>query len=191
MAAWRRFWVMMLLVALPAAAFAPTGEVLFRTRSGMYAGVAYSGERIVGPGVDLSRVPDNGGWAGTIEGAHTQLWPTRDGLSGEAVVSDLPSAKITLHISRSKDGTEVRGLFFGAMAHLEIAPKEISGRMGDCSLELTRRAPGIYEGEVGCTPRGVSFPQLSKGTLRLLGDAAHPDAPMPQLALALMAVLPR
>lgn len=176
------------LFAPRALAFEPTGEVLFDARMGFHSTAAFDGERIVGPGVDLARA--DGGWKGTIEGGEAQLWPTRDGVSGDALVSDLPSSKITLHIERTKNSTVVTGLYFAAMARLEIGAKNVSGRVGNCSVDLDRKAPGVYEGDVGCTRRGA-FPSVSRGTLRLVRGAADADAPMPQLALALLAVLPR
>jgi hypothetical protein len=177
-------------LALPAFAFEPTGEVTFRTRGGMGQGAAFDAQRIAGPGIDLARV-EGGAWSGMIEGGHAQLWPTKDGVAGDAVVSDLPSGKITLHIERSKDGTSIRGLYFSAMVHLEITEKTVSGRIGNCSVDLTRRAPGIFDGDVGCTLRNQTFPAVSKGSLMLARGAASADAPMPQLALSLLAVLPR
>lgn len=177
-------------LALPALAFEPTGEVTFRTRGGMAQGAAFDTQRIAGPGIDLSRV-EGGAWSGMVEGGHAQLWPTKDGIAGDAVVSDLPSGKITLHIERSKDGTSVRGLYFSAMVHLEIGEKTISGRIGNCSIDLARRAPGVFEGDVGCAARNQTFPSVSKGSLMLGRGAASADAPMPQLALSLLAVLPR
>jgi hypothetical protein len=188
-----RITILLAVVAIGTArvsAFEATGEVSFRTRVGFAGGAAYDQDRIVGPGVDLVRA-EGGRWAGTIGGGHAQLWPTADGIAGDAIVSDLPSGKITLHFERSNKGTAVRGLYFNAMAHLEIGAKTISGRVGDCSVDLTRKAPGLFEGAVGCVSRGSTMPSVTKGILRLGRDAAKLDAPMPQLALALLAVLPR
>ena len=126
---------------------------------------------------------------GIIDGGHAQLWPTKDGIAGDAMVAE--HGKISLHIERSKDSTDVRGLYFSAITRLKISAKEITGRIGNCSIELSRKTLGVFEGDIGCVNKNATFPSVSKGTLRLIRGAAELDAPMPQLALALLSVFPR
>ncbi len=170
-------------LALPALAFDPSGEVQFvasGTLSGG-AGAAYDAERVVGPMANLTR-RDDGGWVGDLAGQNIDL---------EVSDRKLAGANVDIHLERSADKTTVRGLYFGKRISLELGPKTMSGRVGACSIDLERKAPGVFRGDVGCVdPRGGLMPQTAKATLKLTGDAASTYPPMPQFALALMAVLP-
>jgi hypothetical protein len=68
--------------------------------------------------------------------------------------------------------------------------KRMRGHYGVCSIDLARKRVGLYEGDIGCM-RGRSYPATGKASVELYGEAAKPDAPQPQLALALVSVLPR
>lgn len=169
-----------LLAALPAWAFEPTGEVIFNGGGVTAAGATFDGDRLVGPAVNLTR--DAGGWAGDLAGQNLHLlWQGKDKLVG-------PNVTV---VFRKADNGDVRieGLWQGTRFRVDIDQKKARGRFGNCSLDMKQTAPGLFRGDIGCQ-RG-RIPQTAKGTLKLLGDAAkyQPDQ-LPQLALALIAVLP-
>ncbi|HEX9290793.1 MAG TPA: hypothetical protein VF904_14835 [Anaeromyxobacteraceae bacterium] len=167
-------------LAGPALAFDPSGELLFVARGAQSAGASYDADRLVGPTVNMSRRED-GGWAGDLGGQNIDLEVSDTRLSG---------ANVDLHVDRSNDKTTVRGTYFGQRISLELSPRTVSGRVGACSLDLTRKRPGYYEGDLGCVTRGTAMPAVAKATLKLAGDAATARPPMPQFALALISVLP-
>jgi len=168
------------LLARPALAFDPSGEILFVARGAPSAGASYDAERLVGATVNMAR-RDDGGWAGDLGGQSIDL---------EVSDTRLTGANVDLHVDRSNDKTTVRGTYFGQRISLELGPRTVSGRVGACSLDLTRKRPGYYEGDLGCVARGVAMPTVAKATLKLAGDAAAMHPPMPQFALALISVLP-
>ncbi len=159
--------------------FQATGEVFFLGWDGIGSGASYSEDRIVGPNVNLTR-RDDGGWAGDLLGQNVDLavTPTR-----------LSAPNLDVHGEKKGDELTVRGNVFGRRFSLQKTPKSVSGRSGNCSFDLSRRQPGVMQGEVGCTdPRSV-FPATGHGTLKLAGNAAEREPSLPQLALALIAVM--
>ncbi len=175
-----------LLVASVAAAaqtpppiFQPTGEVYFIGVGGVGSGASYTEDRVIGPNVNLTR-RDDGGWAGDLLGQNVDITVTPTRLS---------APNFDVHIERKGDELAVRGTVFGQRFSMEMTPRELSGRSGNCSFDLSRRQPGVLRGNVGCTdPRSV-FPATATGTLKLSGDAAEREPSLPQLALALIAAL--
>jgi hypothetical protein len=169
-----------LLAALPAAAFDPTGEVLFHIRGSAGTSAAFDGDRLVGPDVNLTR-QDGGGWAGDLKGQNLDLDVTPKRVSGP---------NVNLVFSQKGGRTEIEGLFYGVRVRIAMDRKRLKGRIGSCSLDLGRKAPSLFHGDVGCIRRGATFPQAGKGALELSGEAANELPPLPQLAFALIAVLP-
>jgi hypothetical protein len=167
------------LLAVPAAAYDPTGELTFRVRGSVGTGASFDAERLVGPTVNLTR-QEGGGWAGDIAGQNVRLEVTDRRVSG---------ANVDLHLAAEGRKRMVRGNFFGQRLWLEYTGKKLSGRVGDCSLSLSQRRAGLLEGDIGCLERAGSLPRTAHAILQLAGDAAQPDPPMPQFALALVALL--
>jgi hypothetical protein len=168
------------LLARPAFAFDPSGELLFVARGAQSAGASFDAERLVGPTVNMSR-RDDGGWAGDLGGENIDLEVSEHRLTG---------ANVDIHLDRSNDKTTVRGTYFGQRISLEFGPRAVTGRVGACSIDLERKRPGYYEGDVGCVTRGMTMPAIARATLKLAGLAAEVRPPMPQFALALISVLP-
>jgi hypothetical protein len=165
-------------------AFNASGEVFFVTQGGTGTSAAFGGSRVVGPSVNLSR-RDDGSWAGDFAGRSVILSAMTDGVTGTGV---------ELHLEARGDTTTIRGIVFEQRVSLELTPKRIAGRAGpNCSLDLARHAPGIFEGQIGCIAPAqtrLTGGSVTRATLRLAGDAAAVSPPMPQFALALVGVLP-
>ena len=169
------------LAAAPSAlALDPTGEVVFRPRGSMAATASFDDERVVGPIVNMTRVADEE-WAGDVNGFDVALHVADGHIDG---------VSLTLVYARAGERVSVEGLVNGIRVRISLDAKGARGRYGDCSIDMKRKRAGLYEGDVGCL-RGGSFPVTAKASLELFGLAATADAPQPQLALALLAVLPR
>ncbi|WP_248360715.1 hypothetical protein [Anaeromyxobacter oryzae] len=174
-----------LLASAPAFAqappFEPTGEVRFLGWGSTGSGAAFDADRIIGPSVNLTRRED-GSWAGDLVGQNLDLQVSPKKLTG-------PNVNVGYE---TKDGrTTIEGLFFGQRIRLELDKKRLHGKVGVCSLDLSRKNPQFFQGEMGCTPSGRNaFPQTSRASLQLIGEAGSDQPPMPQLALALIAILP-
>jgi hypothetical protein len=161
----------------PARAYEPIGAVIFRGSGAGAAGASFDEERLVGPAVNMKRT--EGGWVGDLAGQNLNLT-----VSGKK----LYAPNVTLMVQKDDKGNiRVEGQWFGARLRVDFDEKRARGRFGGCSLDLKRTAAGHYNGDVGCI-RG-SMPVTSRVTLKLLGEAATGNA-LPQLALALVAVLP-
>jgi hypothetical protein len=173
-----------LLAGAPAAAqdrpFEPTGEVRFLGWGATGSGAAFDDDRVVGPSVNLTR-RDDGSWGGDIAGQNLDLQ-----LSGRKLTG--PNVNLSF---QTKDGrTSVEGLFFGQRIRIEFDRKRLHGKVGSCSLDLARKNPQFFQGDMGCIPAGRRIPQTSRANLQFIGNAATDQPPMPQLALALVAILP-
>lgn len=165
--------------AAQSVSFQATGEVFFLGWDSIGSGASYSDDRVVGPNVNLTRRED-GGWAGDLLGQNVDLTVTPTRLS---------APNLDIHLERKGDELTVRGNLFGRHFNLEKTPKSVSGRSGNCSFDLSRRQPGVMRGGVGCTdPRSI-FPATATGMLKLAGNAAEREPSLPQLALALIAVM--
>ncbi len=180
-----RIGAVAILLAAPLAAgaqslsFQASGEVFFLGWDSVGSGASYSDDRIIGPNVNLTR-RDDGGWAGDLLGQNVDMTVTPTRLS---------APNFDIHITRKGDELTVRGIVFGRPFNVAMTPKTVSGRSGNCSFDLERRQPGVMRGGVGCTdPRSV-FPATATGTLKLAGNAAEREPALPQLALALIAVM--
>ncbi len=155
--------------------YEPTGEVLIVPPG---ASASFSSDRVVGPVVNLTRM-EGGYWAGDILGQNVQLEVTDRAIRGP---------NFDVHIERKKGAIVVRGNVFATRINVEFGPKEIEGRMGACSIDLAKKRPGIFSGQIGCQRGGL--PAVTGATMKLAGDAAAEEPPLPQLAFALIAVLP-
>jgi len=177
--------------------FQASGEIFFLSPGGTGTSAAFDDRRIVGPSVNLTR-DEEGTWGGGLAGQDVLLAIAPDRITG---------AGVDLHVERKGDATSLRGIWFQRRVSLEFTPKNVTGRAGaTCSVDVERKAPGVYQGSVGCLVQQPLRTQLFAGgsispprqaqivathaTLRLAGDAASPSPPMPQFALALLAVLP-
>lgn len=174
--------VIALAAAAPAAAqdvpFEPTGEIRMNGVSG-FSSVSFDQERIVGPVVNLTGRED-GTWAGDLGGQDLDLHPVSGGLQ---------APNVTLKF-RTKDGrTTVEGLYFGQRVRIELDAKKLSGRFGSCSMSLKRKGAPVYSGDLGCLNAGARLPTAGRVWVELMGEAASSTPPLPQFALALLAVL--
>ncbi len=169
-----------LVAGRPAAAFEPTGELMFLPRGGTGSGASFDADMVVGPAVNMVR-QEGGGWAGDLDGNDVDLAVTEDHARG---------ANVNLSFARKGGRTQIEGLFFGQRVRIELDAKKLRVRFGACSMELDRKRPGMFTGDVGCVRNRSILPATARATLRLSGDAAAEAPPMPQFALALLAILP-
>jgi hypothetical protein len=173
-----------LLSALPAAAqetpFEPTGELRFHGYGSIGTSASYDDGRLVGPTVNLTRRED-GTWGGDLGGQNMDLDVTEKRVTGP---------NVSLSVSQKGGRTDVEGLFLNQRFRVSMDGKRLHGRFGECSFDMARKRGGAFQGDVGCLRRGASFPASAKATLALIGTAAEAAPPLPQFALALVAVLP-
>ena len=170
-----------LLAGAPATAFEPTGELTFRPGIGMASGASFDDEMVVGPGVNMARQED-GAWVGDVAGRDVEL---------EVSPGKVNGVNVSLSLVEKDGQTLIEGLFFGQRVRIELDAKKLHGRFGACSIDLQRKAPGVFYGDLGCVyGSGAAFPSVAKATLRLSGLAAEKAPPMPQFALGLLAILP-
>jgi hypothetical protein len=162
-----------------AQAYEPTGEVSFNA-GGRGTGASFDEERIVGPAVNLSLM-EGGAWSGDLLGNTVDLSVTPERITG---------SNVDLHVEKlAKGETSVRGNLFGRRVTLETGRKGLQWRMGNCSLDLGRQKSGALQGGYGCVGGRSRLPSVTGASMRLTGRAGTPDAPYPQLVLALLAVL--
>ncbi|WP_248342562.1 hypothetical protein [Anaeromyxobacter paludicola] len=169
---------------LAASAFAqewrPTGEVQFIASGSASGSASFDDARVVGPLVNMTRRAD-GTWAGDLKRHDYDLRLEQDHLHG---------TNFDVWVTTKDGHTEIRGLVEGKRISVEIDEKSLSGRYGACSLDMPRKEPGLFQGEVGCVYRKGVLPTTGRAGVRLSGSAAAVPPPPAQLALALAAVLP-
>ncbi|HZZ84010.1 MAG TPA: hypothetical protein VFE30_05695 [Anaeromyxobacteraceae bacterium] len=171
-----------LTLAAPALAqeLKPTGEVRFLASGSSSSSASFDEARVVGPLVNMTRRAD-GTWAGDLKRRDYDLHLDGDRLHGP---------NFDVHVS-SRDGrTQVRGLVDGKRLSFEMDEKGLSGRFGTCSLDMPRRSPGFFHGQVGCASRKGGLGSTGQAGLAFTGAAGEAVPPPAQLALALAAVLP-
>jgi hypothetical protein len=122
---------------------------------------------ISGPSVKIGRRPD-GIWTGTLLGNPVTLSPSMGNISG---------SNVDLSIEWHGTGTWITGSCFGAPVRFEISGVHVKGTAGANVFDLKALGPGQF-GDAA-------------GLLTLSGSAARTDAAMPQMALAMLAVLLR
>ena len=159
------------------ARFVADGEV-FWDAQGTGTSVAFNDFRMVGPRVNMAR-DAAGKWGGNIGERNMILTVIPGKIFGDGV---------DLYVVRKKGTLSVQGMYFQRQVWFTVKAGEIQGTTdgGHCSFDLNPTSqPGWFSGGVGC---GGS---MRMGTLQLTGTAANLDQPtMPQLILALVAVLP-
>lgn len=177
-------FAMSLAAGLPAAAqevpFQATGEVRLLAFGGG-SGAAFDESRLVGPTVNLTR-RDDGTWGGDLAGVNVDLH-----LRGD---DRLTGPNVNITYGRKGGTTKVEGLFHGRRVRVELGAKRFQARLGACSFDLTRKNAQTFVGDVGCSSPQRGLGASGKATLTLLGQAAAEDAPLPHLALALVALMP-
>ena len=139
--------------------FVATGEVSLHL-----AGAAFDAVRVRKPNVNLSKRSD-GSWGGVMSGQAIDVSVTPNRLSG---------VNLTLKLEESggPKGTVITGQFHGDIVRFEIGPEQAVIRTSNHSTTLTRSGPNTFG------PRGE---------LELKGEAALPEPPWPQFALAMLA----
>jgi hypothetical protein len=120
-----------------------------------------------GPDWKLGRRVD-GMWTGTFMGRPVTLAPALGTISGSG---------IELAVERHGAGTWITGTVFDAPVKFEVTVSRVKGFAGGNTFDLARQGPGQYDSLAGM--------------LTLRGAAGTNAAPMPQVALALLAALLR
>jgi len=157
--------------------FLATGEI-FSNVQGSGTSAAFNDFRIAGPRVNMTRNP-NGQWAGNIGERNMILTVAPGRITGDGV---------DLYVVRKNMTVSIQGMYFQRQVWFTMKPGEIQGTTdgGNCSFDLTQTAtPGTFGGGVGCGGN------IRQGILQLTGTAANIESPpMPQMVLALIAVMP-
>jgi hypothetical protein len=146
-----------------------SGEVLWADPSQAQTPrrAAFDDWTVNGPEVKIGRRVD-GMWSGTFLGHPVTLAPALGTVSGSG---------IELVVERHGAGTWIAGTVFDAPVRFEISASRVKGVAGANTFDLARQGPGQYD-----SPAGM---------LTLRGAAGTNAAPMPQVALALLAALLR
>lgn len=185
--------------ATPAPAAMPTqgeagGEVIFLPQGSVGTGATVDSRRVIGPTVSMALAPQ-GVWGGDLRGRNLVLEISEGRLRGAA---------FDVSVERAGDTLRLAGLVGNRRVNVQISPKRFQGTLGinGCSFDLPAATPGSYQGFLSCpVPRtpavsaavasGQRLSVVTSASLKLAGDAARLDPPvLPQLALALLAVLP-
>jgi hypothetical protein len=170
---------LLLLLAAPAGAFDATGEI-FLSAGGPGASAAFDEDRVVGPNVNLTRM-EGGAWTGDLRGQNVALEVTDKHIRG-------PNFEVFLE--HEKKVTSLRGNVFGRRYNLEWGEKGLSGRVGNCSLDLVRKRNGMVAGQIGCMRSDGGVPVVTAVNVKFIGQAGQVEPPLPQFAFALLAVVP-
>lgn len=149
------------------------------------SGATFSDHAVTGQNVNMATTPE-GVWGGDLRGHNLHLELSEGRIGGVA---------LELRVDREGDTLRLSGIFGGRRVNLELSPRRLHGTLdgATCSFDLNSEGPGQYRGLVSCPPaRGQRLPDVTTATFHLVGDAARLDQPvLPQMALALLAVLPR
>lgn len=170
-------------VTMPSSGEVSGGEVFFLPTGSPGNSAAFGGRRVVGPTVNMTATAD-GAWGGDLRGRNLHLEVAEGRLSGSA---------FEVTVERQGEALRLGGLVGDRRVSLRLSPQRFQGTIdgGVCSFDLERDAPGSYQGFLSCTAPGQRSPTITSASLRLSGDAARIDQPaLPQLALAVLAVLP-
>jgi hypothetical protein len=169
------------------------GEVIFLPQGSVGTGATFDPRHVMGPTVSMALTPE-GVWGGDLRGRNVVLEISEGRLRG---------AGFDVSVERDGDALHLAGLVGDRRVNVQISSKRFQGTLGitGCSFDLPAATQGSYQGFLSCpVPRtpGVStaasgqrLPVVTSASLRLAGNAARLDPPvLPQLALALLAVLP-
>jgi len=161
------------------------GELIFVPMGSVGTSASFDSRRVMGPNVNMAATAE-GAWGGDLRGRNLVL---------EIGEGRLLGASLNLTVEREGDALRLAGLLGDRRVNLQVSPRQIQGSLdgGVCSFDLPLESPGRYQGFLACpAPLGERLPVVTSASLRLLGDGARLDQPMlPQLALALLAVLPQ
>lgn len=139
--------------------FVPTGEISLRSN-----GASFDAVRVRKPNGNLSKRSD-GSWGGVLSGQAIDVSVTPKRVAGVNLT-------LVLEESGGPKGTVITGQFQGSILRFEIGPEEARIRTPNHSMTLARSSPNTFG------PRGE---------FELKGDAALPEPPWPQFALAMLA----
>lgn len=163
--------------------FQPTGMVSARPiQSAGSAEAVFDAQHVVSPRVDLTLGPD-GRWSGTVDGHAGVLEVGPDRIAGPGVDLRFRDAGGVLSVDGELGGRSVRA----ALSSRGLAGYSDGGYCGFDFLPLGR---DTYRGAYSCPPTGPGHRGVPSAEVRVLGEAASPEPPMPQTALALVSVLP-
>lgn len=169
---------------MPTPSQGATGELLFVASGSIGAGATFSDRAVTGPAVNMATTPE-GVWGGDLRG-HNLILNLSEGR--------IDAVALDLQVDREGDTLHLSGIFGSRRVNVELSPRRLHGSVdgGVCSFDLAQEAPAKYRGFVSCPPpRGQRLPAVSSASFNLVGDAARLDQPvLPQMALALLAVLP-
>ncbi|HME89862.1 MAG TPA: hypothetical protein VKE49_00450 [Myxococcaceae bacterium] len=143
--------------AAKSAGFQPTGAIVFARGS-----ASFDANRVAGPRINVTKRSD-GTWAGTLDDQIVDVT-----VNGNRLVGSF----MTMSVEQSSNGVLITGQWLGRILRFQVTPDQVVVRTPNRSLTLNRKG----EGEYG-----------PGGELRLSGEAALLNPPMPQFALAMAA----
>ncbi|MGC3997753.1 MAG: hypothetical protein QM767_09775 [Anaeromyxobacter sp.] len=170
----------------PVMDFQPEGSIHVSTDQKGDKEAAYSSDRIVARGVNLTRGPD-GRWTGTFGGAEGALQVTAERIAGPG---------LDVAVTRRPELVSIEGQVAGKPVELTLSAKGMGGWSDGrrCQFDFIPVGGGGYKGFWGCPnipvmPGGGASPSAPRAEVKVTGPAAF-AAPSPQLELVLLSVLP-
>jgi hypothetical protein len=114
------------------------------------------GDRLYGATIEVSKVaPDT--YAGRLHGVPTDLRTVPGKITGS--VGNLPT---DLNVSSSGDALRLQGIFAGAIGTIDVTPRFIRGKIGQCSYAMTREPSSPwYVGKSVCGAKGLQFSDVA------------------------------
>ncbi|WP_437805929.1 hypothetical protein [Sorangium sp. So ce1078] len=141
------------------------GEFILLTARGELVSADIEPGRVVGPDVNLGVYAADGEHDGrAVRGIafNRTVNVTATGQDATGIVGAMP---LDLSVTRAEAGLRARGLVAGALSDYRLDDRQLTGRIGRCSYELTRTGR-TYEGSRSCggqphhvtvlLPRGLS-----------------------------------
>jgi hypothetical protein len=138
--------------------FKPTGELNFYDKS-----ASFDPWRVRSPNANITKRTD-GSWGGVVRDEPLDVTVTADQITG---------AVIKLVRQDTAEGYVITGQIDGAIVRYEVLKDKLLIRTTRQSFTLGRRDANSFGG---------------KGEFTMAGEAANPEAPWPQIGLALLAM---
>jgi hypothetical protein len=137
-------------------------EFILLTARGELVSADVEPGRVVGPDVNLGVYAADGEHAVRGIAFDRAVSVTATGVGATGIVGAMP---LQLSVTRAEAGLRARGLVAGALSDYRLDDRQLTGRVGRCSYELTRTGR-TYEGPRSCggqphhvtvlLPRGLS-----------------------------------
>ncbi|WP_237244160.1 MULTISPECIES: hypothetical protein [Sorangium] len=146
-------------------------EFILLTARGELVSADIEPGRVVGPDVSLGVYAADGGRDGQAVRGVAFNQPVSVTATGQAATGIVGAMPLQLSVTRAEAGLRARGLVAGALSDYRLDDRQLTGRIGRCSYELTRTGR-TYEGARSCGGRPHRVTVLLPRGLSSWNDAA-------------------